>query len=185
MRISILAVLVVVAFTAPGVADLVPEGHHSVRHGMVLLPDERLEGVQLHLAPVRGFSGAEPWVPGEEAGWSGKYGTRVYALRPGEAASDDPKELAEAAFASGEIPFGHFSFLPNADPTFRIVTTVRLVSIGDGAIALEEVETRRYDRDGQERRGPSEPGAILPLLIGVAVVGAVLLLVSFSRRRRA
>ena len=178
-----LPLLLLAGLLTPAWADIIPEGHQSVTHVLVLddcaLPDD----VRFFLAPTRGFGGVHAWLPGMGARFSGKYGTRVYALRAGVEAPETPKELAAAAFASGKIPVAHESNAPNLDPTHRIVSLVRLTGIEGDTIMFEEVDTRRYTlvEDGSQVEAYVFPN--FPVLGGVALVGIVLG-VLIGRRRR-
>ena len=173
-----------IVLAAAARADIVPEGHHRVTHVLVLDDDARLDEVRLFLAPTRGFGGVDAWLPRMGARFSGKYGTRVYALRPGVEAPERPKALAEAAFASGELPVGHVSYAPDLDPTERVVSLVRLVAIEGDTITLQEVETRRYARVDVGSSAEVTEVAMLLVLGGVALVGLALG-VLLGRRRRA
>ncbi len=179
-RTSLLLLLALTVLAAPAAADIIPAGHHSVRHVLVLEDDPRLADVTLVLAPVRGFGGTEVLAPGTEQTFSGKYGTRVYALRPGEPVPETPDDLKTKAFASGAIPVGHTSFVSNSNPTQEMISTIRFDGIEGTDVKLDHVATQRFGVDGGEVDGPWT----MVVMIAVGALG-LLLVVLLLRRRRA
>ncbi len=175
----VLLALVVAMLAAPAVADVIPPGYRSVKHTLVLEDDERLAEIRLVLAPVRGFGGTEVMVPGEEHTFSGKYGTRVYALKVGDPVPEEPKELKAAAFASGTLPVGKISMVPQADPLAEAVSTIRLAAIEGDRVVLEHVGTKKTDIAGGEVGGN---GTWIAMFV-VAVIGLVLVVLLLRRRR--
>ena len=174
-----LACLALLASAATG--DVLQPGEKSVRHVVVLEQAAALEGVTLVLAPVRGFHGVKVLAAGEPCEFSSKYGTRVYALRAGQALPEDVEELARVAFASGGLPVGEVSAVALVDPTTEIVSTVRVVSLDGDALVLEEVRRIRTGPGGLRVR---ELWVALTLGL-VAASGLVLLAVLLRRRARA
>ncbi len=175
----VLLALGVALLAAPAAADIIPPGYRSVRHVLVLEDDERLAEIRLVLAPVRGFGGTEILEPGQERTFSGKYGTRVFALRADQTVPDDPKELAAAAFASGDLPVGEISSVPHTDRTREAVSTVRLDSIEGDEVVLMHVATRKYGKGRVEVTGDRT----WSVMLGVGAVGLLLVILLLRRRR--
>jgi hypothetical protein len=163
------------AFALP---DLLPPGHRSVEHLLVVTADGTPAGMRLVAAPVRGLHGVHAVVAGEPFAFSQKYGTRLFLL-PADAGVPEFEPAWLERHAHSES-FPQIASVPLGSPLHRVVTTWRIQALDGRRIALERVAEQRFDAAG------------LPLLAGsdwlpLAIVGALgaAWLVRLARQRPA
>ncbi len=177
---GLLAAAAAPAAGAAGLADLLPPGHRSVVHEIVVLADPALEDLQLVAAPYPGFAGVVPVEPGVPFRFSSKYGTRLYGLPRG---AEVPDRFAPESFPPECVlmgPFAEVASAPALSPLARVLTTYRVEGSEGGK--------PRFVLAGETRFGPGgvelSLSALLPWLLGLAAIGvAGLLLVARWRRR--
>jgi hypothetical protein len=132
------------------VPDVLPPGHRSLTHELVLEASPLFEVFELYAWPVAGFSGETHIVPGQAFQFSSKYGTRIFAFDKGAkfpAAAiawidHDPSaaDLTEHGVrAVGAIPVQEQDSAPIGSPVERVLTHLRVAAVADGEVRLEVV----------------------------------------------
>lgn len=174
------AALCVALCAPPLAADVLPPGHRGVRHELVLRASDGVGGPTLVATPVRGFGGVTVLEPGVPFSFSAKYGTRIYALPAGAPVPDDPDAVRAGALAVGDVPVSEVTSTPLVSPLTRVLTTLRVVSIEDGRVALEVLDERRFGAGGVELH----TGLLAGSLALVACAGLVALWRLRRRGRR-
>lgn len=164
------------ALARPAAADIVFPGYRAIEHTLVVDPSPLLGQWTLLAHPVRGFGGLERVQPGTPFDFSGKYGTRLYAVPPGTTIPPDDSDALVAwlpTLASAPIPVSEVKMVSVVSSVESMQSRVRIVAIGPDGLVVEPA--------GEEtRRAPF--ASSVQLLAGAAgVFGVVLLL----RRRRA
>lgn len=93
-------------------SDVLMPGHRLIDHRAVIQAHPAFDTLDLWAFPVRGFAGATHIEPGVAFEFSSKYGTRVYALPKGTAASALETREDFAAFPSAAMPVAEESSVP-------------------------------------------------------------------------
>lgn len=156
-------------------ADILPPGHRSVVHELVLLDGPAWKEWSFLAAPVRGFGGVAVLRAGEAFPFSTKYGTRIYAFAQGEVPPAELTETWKAAHSSAAPPVDEVAFVPVLSSLNRIVHTLSIEEVGAGTLRLALA--------GDERDHSWPP--FLTWLVLVLLVAAGLLGYLRLRRRRA
>jgi len=148
MSLPRLLILLFVALCSPALrADLILPGHKPVDH--VLLVSEPLpQGLIVVAAPARGMDGVELVELGKPIPFSGKYGTRLYALPGDQPVPPDLAAVRAAAVASADIPVSEVSSVPLTDPLASVVTTLRITAPASNQLLVEVRSEERFDSLG-------------------------------------
>lgn len=168
----------VLFLTLPTTPDVIPPGHKGVTHELVMQWAEDLGEHSFVAYPVRGFHGHHVIVQGEPFGFSGKYGTRIYAVPAGAALPESRDAWQAVTWPASDIPVGEISTVAASHPLARVETQLRATKVTVDAVLIERLTERRFTGDGQELGGFDW----MPLVL-IAGAGIVLLLL-LSRRRR-
>lgn len=157
-------------------ADLVLPGTKGVVHELVLEDGPAWKEWGFVGFPMRGFHGVERLEPGRPFRFSGKYGTRIYAVPIGE---DVPAELDAAwcaLHANSTPPVGEVKHVGTWDPLERVLTRVRVDGVEGTSLRLSvATETR-------EHAWPPFLSWAVPIVL---VAGGIALIVRLRRGRRA
>ncbi len=164
----------------PTPPDVLPPGHKSVRHELVLDWGDDLGGYRLFAYPTRGFHGHHEIRRGEPFTFSSKYGTKIYALPAARAFPEQRDEVAALACPSAPVPVAQVSSVAMSDPVARIETRVQVERATADGLEFTVLGTRRLGADGQETSGLDF------LLLGlVAAIGLLAVIVLALRARAA
>ena len=148
--------------------DIIVPGHQAVRHTLVLEPAPGVELPRLVAHPVRGFGGWTEVRAGEPFEFSGKYGTHLCAVQPGEAVPERVDPAWCSAHASTPIPVAEIASLPLASLTDSVTTELRVEDVANGLLRLRV--------DGETRTGSTmlrSPVGIVLVLIALVGVGGL------------
>lgn len=163
------------------IPDILPIGHKSVRHELVLEWDEgQHAGVRFVASPVRGFHGHVVIESGKPFRFSSKYGTRVYVIPASVALPDARERIArDAQYEVLAIPRGEVRSIAVTHALARVRTTLRVARDADGKRQLVVSDEARFDAAGRALGSGSHV-----VLWVVSGLGLVCLVVLYRRRRR-
>lgn len=159
--------------------DVVLPGQRRVTNELVFEPSPELSQWQLVAAPVRGLGGIERVEPGRPFAFSGKYGTRLYALPAGAPLPDDARLEELAQYPSSPPPVAAVWSVAAVRPLAKVVTTCRFDGVREEGLELVVLGERHFDAAGREIDGWWLPA----VLLGVCAVG-VFALWRTARRQR-
>ena len=175
-----LALTLALQLPAPPLADLAIPGHKDVLHQLSLDVTDAHLGWTLVAAPVSGFSGmvvVEDQVPFP---FSGKYGTRIFALPPSVATPEDYDPAWVDRYPSSLPGVSHIGSVPWSHPVARILSHLEVAELDLGlegqpqVLALEVVGHEQWTASG-EPLNDTDPRVLLFGLSGLGLVGLVLL----------
>jgi hypothetical protein len=155
-------------------ADLIPPGQRPIVHELVLAEGPAWEDWGFLASPVRGFGGVTVIRPGEPFRFSGKYGTRIYAYRAGEAPPAELTDAWKAEHPSARPPVEHVGFVALTSPLTRLEHTLAVEAVAPDALRLAVVEQHRVH---------AWPGYLVWLVPLVLVAGGAFGFVRLRRRR--
>ncbi len=162
----------------PLAPDLLPPGHHAVRHELVLeWPADA--GWRFVASPVRGFGGTTVIAAGEPFDFSGKYGTRIYAVPAAAPLPNGDQRLGDVAWPNAAVPVAEIASVPIGHPLARVVTTVRVTAVRNGTIEFVRTGEQRFDTLGHEL------GALTWLPLAVTAAAGAFWLTRLARAQRA
>ncbi|MDF1799061.1 MAG: hypothetical protein P1V81_07790 [Planctomycetota bacterium] len=174
------ALALALAIQLPALADLAIPGHKDVVHQLSLdLTDAQL-GWTFVAAPVRGFGGMtviEDQVP---FSFSGKYGTRLFALPPSVATPEEYDPGWVDRYPSSLPGVSHIGSVPWSHPVARILSHLAVAELdlgldgGPQVLALEVVGHEQWTASGVPL-DDRDPRVLLFGLSGLGLVGLVLL----------
>jgi len=143
--------------------DVVMPGQRRVANELVFEPSPELSQWQLVAAPVRGLGGIERVVTGRPFVFSGKYGTRLYALPAGAPLPDDARLEELAQYPSSPPPVAAVWSVAAVRPLAKVVTTCRFDGVREEGLAA--IVLPRTSQPSIQFTLPSDSSIIgLPLL---------------------
>lgn len=186
IRHTLLAVVCTVCLApAMAAADLVPPGHKNVRHELVFEDSELFARHRIVAAPIAGFKGVARVEPGVPFSFSTKYGTRLYVLPEDVTEVEAFDRDAFAEWIHCLPPRSEMRTVVMTSPVARAETVLRLVSVDDTGLVIEEVSHSEFDASGRPVTGlrAFRAGIILIVLCG-AVLSVTALFVMKRRAKR-
>ena len=149
--------------------DVLPPGHKSVEHLLVLEPDPELVGSRFVAWPTAGFGPSIAIEPGVPFAFSSKYGTSIYHLPSGETwPGDDAIDDAFKRQHSLGLPCAEVSSVSAWQPLARIESWFAVAAKGDGALHFTATRELRFDDAGN----PVDGAALWPWLCSIVALGA-------------
>ena len=157
--------------------DVLLPGQASVTHELVLSPSAALEGHVLIASPSAGFGGVHIVAPGEPFRFSGKYGTKLYAVPESEdlapIRAPDLQQILD--YPRSTPPVFETSSVSTSNPLRRILTTFEVTEIEGESLQVRVLMSEEFGGDGKplvvQRRAalPWFALAGIGLALGVAV----------------
>lgn len=160
-------------------ADVISDGYRGIRHRCVVVDGPLIREHRIVAFPTAGFGTAVELEPGVPFRFSGKYGTRLYAVPEGEDVGDWRfGETDLGAFPSCDMPVGHVREVHVASPVTAILSSIELTAVGADSLAFRVVDEVRETVAGvREER--------LHLYLGLGAVALLGLVVLVRARGRA
>lgn len=162
-------VLAALLFASP-LPDVLAPGTRAIDHELVLEWDEDRFPQQFFAHSSLG-PGTQSIEPGEPFSFSGKYGTRIYAVPEGQQLLLEDSRNPDPRWASAAPPVAEVGAVPVASTLQRIETRIAVAGIEESELQLEIL--------GEDRER-NFALYLVPIALGLAVLGGL----SFVRRRR-
>ncbi len=182
----LIALILAVLWAKPALCDLIPPGYRRVSHTLCFEPSEQLEKVRLVAAPVLGFGGVSRIEPGVPFSFSGKYGTKIYAVPEDVGPLEDFDRKVFDQWPSTDPPVDQIANVPENSPIKSVETTLRFDGISGNQLNIGIV------RHIEHGNAPIEIGgvaiaqlwwrAMALALFGGAILVGVLIWQVFARR---
>ncbi len=188
MSRRIFTALTLIALTAPIThADLIPDGRQPVNHRHVIVGLDQFPDLTFFVAPTDMGGGVIALTEGQSFFFYKICAPRLYAL----AGAATPESVTHAslekeALAHSEVTLRLTDSVPESDPTRRIVTTHRAVSIEGSVIHLVLESEQRFDEDGDPLSRAEIRAAVIHqagIPLGLSAAALVLLALVGWRRR--
>lgn len=177
LRVVAIAICVLGGAIPP---DLIPPGHRSARHELLIATDDVSRDLRLWMAPVHGFGSSTRVKPSRAYRFSTKYGSRLWILGPDEEPPARLEDGWDETHRSIEIPFHEIASVPAGSPVTRILTLCRIRPDAQGTLQLHPLAEIQFGADGQ----PLATGFIWPWMIGISLLGLLGLVARAGYERR-
>jgi hypothetical protein len=126
------ACVLLFVWALPARADVLMPGYRPIPHRLVLEAHAAFDTHEWWAFPTLGFGGATQLAAGVPFEFSGKYGTRVYAIPKGAATTTPTTREAWAVYPSAAIPVEDHSQVPLYSTLESIVSRLS-IQMGEGA----------------------------------------------------
>ena len=175
----LVALILAVAWTKPSFCDLIPPGHRRVSHTLCFEPSEPLEKVRLVAAPVLGFGGVSQIEPGVPFSFSGKYGTKIYAVPEDVGPLKDFDREKFKDWPSIDPPVHQIANVPENSPIKSVETTLSFNGISGNELNIGIVRHIEHGNANIELGGvtiaqPWGRAITVALIGGVILVGVLI-----------
>jgi hypothetical protein len=156
--------------------DVILPGERAVRHELVLEDGPLFSQYRFVASPSAGLGGVAQIMPGQPFSFSSKYGTKIWALPLDVPLPKDAPGRGEGARGwptgaiEGRIPIAEVRSVPLASRVHRLITTLRVASVGAGGVELQLVAHRQLDQHGHEITRGTDLLLALVALVGLACV---------------
>lgn len=182
----LVALILAVVWAKPSFCDLIPPGYRRVSHTLCFEPSESLEKVRLVAAPVLGFGGVSQIEPGVPFSFSGKYGTKIYAVPEDVGPLEDFDRKKFDQWPSIDPPVEQIANVPESSPITSVETTLKFNGISGNELNIGIVRHIEHGNTTMALGGLSvaQPwGRTIALaLIGGAILVGVLIWQVLAKR---
>lgn len=171
----LVALILAVLWVRPSYCDLIPPGYRRVSHTLCIEPSEKLEKVRLVAAPVLGFGGVSQIEPGVPFSFSGKYGTKIYAVPEDVGPLKDFDREKFKDWPSIDPPVEQVANVPVSSPITSVETTLSFNGISGNELNIGIVRHIEHGKASIDDRGANSQGKTWSREIVLALAGGVIL----------
>lgn len=170
----LVALILAVLWVSPSFCDLIPPGYRRVSHTLCFEPSEQLEKVRLVAAPVLGFGGVCNIEPGVPFSFSGKYGTKIYAVPEDVGPLEDFDRKKFDQWPSIDPPVEQVANVPESSPITSVETKLKFNGISGNELNIGIVRHIEHGNTTIEL-GPLSVAQPQVRTIAVALIGGAVL----------